>query len=204
MRVILWIKGGAKRWRNGISLRLYRRIYDGIYRINQGMVFVIKKADKRFTKLYCRLRIKIEALNKEIEKKETIPQQSLTAYETRRNEIANSSEKIDGIFYIYNGQIIPDYFSECLLSDRDRNSIHRKSMFHMLFYPNYMLNKFTGLSIDSKSLPRGRANYGNSLLIDKCYCDNEDIIQQLKELYRLPQDASIITCRDYTCPACRS
>jgi len=61
-------------------------------------------------------------------------QQPLTVYENRRKEIEESGEPIEGIFYLYGGQIIPDYYSECLFSDR--NNIRRTLMYHSNFFPN--------------------------------------------------------------------
>jgi len=140
----------------------------------------------------------------ELPHREKTDQPPLTAFETRRTEIAESTEPIEGIFYIYDGQIIPDYYSECLIADKD--SPHRKEMYHMNFYPNYMRRKFDGLSYSEKSLPRGRSfipiKTAPIIFIDKCYAHNKEIIKQIIELYRLPQGVSISDNSEYRCPAC--
>jgi len=123
----------------------------------------------------------------------------LSDYETRRKEITESTEPIDGIFYLYNGMVIPDYYSECLLSDLE--NLRRDKMYHSHFYPEYMTRKFEGLYCDEKSLPRGRAEH-SIIMIDTCYSQNTEIIKQLKDLYRLRDDFSVITNVDYCCPKC--
>ena len=130
-------------------------------------------------------------------------QQPLTAYEIRRKEIEESSEPVEGIFYLYNGQIIPDYYSECLFSDRD--NIRREAMYHFRFYPDYMKKKFDALANDEKTLPRGRIVATGSmttLYIDKCYFNDTDTIRKLIELYRLPGRIDVMSNTEYRCPAC--
>lgn len=121
------------------------------------------------------------------------------AYETRRKEIAESIEPIDGIFYLYDDMIVPDYYSECLLSDL--RNLRRNKMYHSHFYPEYMTRKFDGLSYNEKSLPRGRVDHC-IIMIDTCYSQNTEIIKQLKGLYRLPDNFSIASTMDYCCPKC--
>jgi len=124
----------------------------------------------------------------------------LHAYETRRKEIAESIEPIDGIFYLYNDMIVPDYYSECLHSDL--SNLRRNKMYHLHFYPEYMSRKFDGLYYNEKSLPRGRVCH-SIIMIDTCYSQKTEIIKQLKGLYRLPDNFSVATSNDYCCPKCQ-
>ena len=124
----------------------------------------------------------------------------LSDYETRRKEIIESTEPIDGIFYLYNGMVIPDYYSECLHSDL--SNLRRNKMYHLHFYPEYMSRKFDGLYYNEKSLPRGRVCH-SIIMIDTCYSQNTEIIKQLKGLYRLPDNFSVATSNDYCCPKCQ-
>lgn len=124
---------------------------------------------------------------------------SLSEYETRKNEIAESTEQIEGIFYLYNNKIIPDFYSECLISDTDNPC--RKQMYHLEFYPNYMRRKFSGLSYSEKSIPRGRI-FNAIIYIDKCYAQDIEIIKQIKELYRLSEKSLIVDNPQYRCPVC--
>ena len=138
------------------------------------------------------------AMNIELAKKKELP--PLTAYETRRQEIQDSSGQIEGIFYLYDGKIIPDYYSECLLSDKENPC--RDKMYHRKFYSNYMMMKYNELPYGEKSLPRGRIRL-NLILIDACYAEDEAILEQLRELYRLLDKMTIMTPSDYDCPNCR-
>jgi hypothetical protein len=129
--------------------------------------------------------------------KELLP---LSDYESRRQDIQESLEPVDGIFYLYHDEIVPDYYSECLSSDK-KNPL-RKKMYHMHFYPNYMVRKFNTLCYCGEtSLPRGRVDE-TMIFIDKCFEKNETIINQLKKLYRLSGEPFILTFDEYTCPGC--
>jgi len=148
----------------------------------------------------------IEYMNNDISKswdKEAHETILLSVYESRKKEIQESSRLVEGIFYIYNGQIIPDFYSECLVSDVDNPC--RKDMYHMCFYPNYMKRKFRNLSYSEKSIPRGRILGRPTppvVFIDKCYEKNMDIISQLKNLYRLPENVLVLSGLNYCCPDC--
>lgn len=127
----------------------------------------------------------------------------LTAYEVRRIEIAESTEPIEGIFYLLDGQIIPDYYSECLFSDKT-NPL-REAMYHTHFYPYYMMKKYDGLTLGEKSLPRGRISGTATspiIYIDRCYFENRAIIIELIDLYRLPEKIDLSSHSNYLCPAC--
>lgn len=127
----------------------------------------------------------------------------LTAYETRKKEIEESPEPIEGIFYIRDGRIIPDFYSECLFSDED-NPL-RAVMYHHEFYPNYMRRRFTDLvRSDEKSIPRGRVAGTLSdpvIYIDKCYKQDADMLNRVKKLYHLPNTV-VMPHNDYSCPDC--
>lgn len=128
----------------------------------------------------------------------------LTVYEARRKEIAESTEPIEGIFYIFDGRIIPDYYSECLMSDKD--DPRREKMYHHYFHPNYMQRKFTDrYNPHEKFMPRGRIT-GNSskpaIYIDRCYEQDEDTLRQLRELYRLPENTTVLPNANYRCRDC--
>lgn len=127
----------------------------------------------------------------------------LTAYETRKKDVEESAGPIEGIFYLHDGRIIPDYYSECLFSDKDNPC--RKEMYHFHFSPNYMRRKFADKYIpDEKFIPRGRiAGTAGApfIFIDKCYEQDADILRQLRELYRLP-DVKVVSNPNYRCPAC--
>jgi|GEM_PF-2353606 len=135
---------------------------------------------------------------------EMIPeQQPLNVYESRRKEIEESGEPIEGIFYLYDGQIIPDYYSECLFSDRNNN--RRTLMYHSNFFPNYIWKKYNGLTYGVKSLPRGRiveTGAATTIYIDKCYFNDTDTISKLKQLYRLSGRIDVMSYTEYHCPAC--
>lgn len=127
----------------------------------------------------------------------------LAEYEVRRKAIEESGEPIEGIFYLYNGQIIPDYYSECLFSDK--HNLRREAMYHFNFHPDYMLRKFEGLAYGEKSLPRGRiivTGAGTIIYIDQCYFNDAGIISRLIELYRLNGKIEVMTHLEYRCPAC--
>lgn len=126
----------------------------------------------------------------------------LSVYEIRRKEVEESLEPVNGIFYIYNNEIIPDYNSECLVSKAD--SQNKKHMYHSYFYLNYMKRKFTELPDGEKSLPRGRIENipGNTFVfIDKCYSKDEEVLLKLRELYRIPGKITV-TSLNYNCPDC--
>lgn len=123
----------------------------------------------------------------------------LSAYENRRKEIAESDEPIEGIFYLYHNTVIPDHYSECLISDKE-NPLRRK-MYHSHFYADYMRNKFKELDYSEKSIPRGRIQF-KMILIDKCYKENQEIIERLKELYRLPEKTTVLNNMQYRCSIC--
>ena len=127
------------------------------------------------------------------------PLPPLSAYEVRKQDIQDSGEQIEGIFYIYDGRIIPDYYSECLISDT--HSPYRKAMYHLKFFPNYMRRKYDGLGYSEKSVSRGRI-FRNVIYIDYCYADNTELLYTLRELYRLPPKMSVGTTEDYRCPNC--
>lgn len=126
-------------------------------------------------------------------------------YETRKKEIEESTEPIEGIFYIHNGCVIPDYYSECLFSDEE-NPV-RAEMYHHRFYRNYMRRRFTELfSSNEKSIPRGRIAGTLSdpvIYIDKCYKQNMVILNRIKELYHLTSTV-VMTNNDYSCPICHN
>ena len=141
------------------------------------------------------------------------PEQCLEKYETKCQDIQNSTEPIEGIFFIYKDKIVPDYFTECLKSDsvcmncwRPYGDI-RRQMYLQTFYHNYMINKFPELKYiwNEESLPRGRTVvYFTSkvLFLDKCYINNFEMIDKILNLYRLPKDTMII--EHYTCSNCNS
>jgi len=144
-----------------------------------------------------------------------IPDLCLEKYENRSQEIQNSTEPIEGIFFIYGNKIIPDYYTECLESEsvcmncwRSYRDI-RQQMYLETFYHNYMIYKYPELKYISigkeKHLPRGRTSVyftDKTLLLDKCYINNIEILDQIFKLYRLPSDTMIIPC--YTCSNCIS
>jgi len=124
----------------------------------------------------------------------------LEAYEMRRTEIQANYGQIEGIFYIYNGNIIQDHYSECLRRDKD-NPL-RAQMYHLKFYPNYMERKFTGLSTNEKSIPRGRIAL-DRIFIDACYVNDLDMLNRVVKLYRLPENTEVVVSKEYCCLACR-
>lgn len=126
---------------------------------------------------------------------------SLSDYEIRRKELADSTKPIEGIFYLYQGRIICDHYSEDVCPGRaDR----KKHQYHRCFHHNYMRRKYPELGMDQESVPRGRVSLtgANVLYIDSCYKKNKEIIDQLKAQYRLPADITIIG--DYQCDNCRA
>ena len=155
--------------------------------------------------------IKNDKSEKEPPTNTVIPDLCLEKYENRSPEIKNSNEPIEGIFFIYNNQIIPDYYTECLESEsvcmncyRSPSDI-RRQMYLITFYENYMANKFPELkrTWNEKALPRGRTGVHFStkvLYLDECYADNAEILNQIYKLYRLPCNTMIIP--HYTCSKC--
>lgn len=133
-------------------------------------------------------------------KKTEIELPALVEYEVRRPEVEESSESIDGIFYLYGGAIIADHYSECCAADTD--NLCRKNMNHDKFYINYMRKKFDGLRMNDRSIPRGRVT-GNMLYLDFCYIDDTETIAKIKKLYRLPDAVTLVKGKNYSCPACK-
>ncbi len=143
--------------------------------------------------------------------REAVQIQSLQRYETRRTSILESKESIEGIFFVYNNQIIPDYYSECLESDsvgfncfRNDGSPQRE-MYLKRFFENYLVQKYPELKgrCTEASLPRGRTSVLSTrkiLKIDRCLLENESIMKEIKSLYRLPDDIDIELV--YTCSRC--
>lgn len=84
----------------------------------------------------------------------------LLEYEQRRPKILASSEPVEGIFYIYRNQIIPDYKTEILESESlvfpafNDDDFHSE-MYHIYFYHNYMQKKFLPL----KNIPPAGKHY---------------------------------------------
>lgn len=103
----------------------------------------------------------------------------LSIYEVRRSEIINSTETIYGVFYIYNGEIIPNYYSETIQPKLvDERS---KECYHDCFFNSYMRKKYPVLICKrDNSIPRGRVEKGatNAIFIDKCYKDDEAMIEK--------------------------
>jgi hypothetical protein len=144
------------------------------------------------------------------------PKQPRASYETRRNEISDNNEQIEGVFYIINDRLVPDYYSECLFSEVDYNPFssrnkqnpRKRAMFHYLFYKHYIQDVYSdiALSKSEKSLPRGRVEKSHKksamIKIDNCYYQNEKIIMQIIELYRLTGEVSIESTSNYYCPKC--
>ncbi|MGL5434732.1 MAG: hypothetical protein ACRDBO_04925 [Lachnospiraceae bacterium] len=125
----------------------------------------------------------------------------LSVYEVRRDEIADSTRPVEGIFYLHDGKIICDYYSECIEpEDVDR----KKQMYHRYFYRNYMRRKYPELALNPEHVPRGRTSlFGTAtLFIDECYCNDQELIEKIKGLYRLPDSVMIIG--RYNCARCRS
>lgn len=130
----------------------------------------------------------------------------ISCYAQRREEVHYSSEPVQGIFYILDGQIVPDYYSECLFSESYNPSPRTRARYHKQFYYNYMMKTYSGLSLDETSLPRGRIDNldGKAMLyIDICYSENSEILEQIEKLYRLPANTVKMKSKKYTCPACR-
>jgi len=152
----------------------------------------------------------------ELDARSKIPKQPNSSYETRRIEIAQSNEQIEGVFYIVNGQVVPDYYSECLFSEVDSDSFssrnqqnsYKCAMLHSVFYKNYIQSVYEDIAVskDENSLPRGRVQKSSdesaSIIIDKCYYDDEDMIKRIIELYRLSGKVSIVNTPNYLCPNC--
>lgn len=124
----------------------------------------------------------------------------LTVYEVRRQELEESTDSIEGIFYIFRDEIILDCVSECLRSDKD--NIRRDKMYHDKFYSAYMRKKFEGLPLNEKAIPRGRVT-ADMIYVDLCYSDDLDTLAKIKTLYRLPEKIRIIQGKSYSCPNCQ-
>ena len=130
-------------------------------------------------------------------------------YTSRRKEIADSDEPIEGIFYIIDNKIVPDYVSECLFSEaNDRDNPRKRRMYHDQFYPNYIRTAYrdAATSHDHRSLPRGRiekvGDNMTSVFLDHCYFKDEIMIHQIITLYRLRGNISVISAVTHRCPAC--
>ena len=118
------------------------------------------------------------------------------------------------IFYIIDGQIVPDYYSECLFTEIDvspaseRNLInpHKRAMYSWIFYDNYIKHVFKELAHDSKVIPRGRvaklAHDMAGIHIDKCFFNDEKMIQQIIEVYRLPDNVMVMMSNKHRCVDC--
>lgn len=140
-----------------------------------------------------------------------VPDLCLEKYENRNQYIQNSTEPIEGIFFIYQNNIIPDYYTECLESEsvcmncyRSHNDI-RRQMYLLTFHQKYMTKKFPELKyyMNEKALPRGRTSvhFQNKVLfLDECYVDDTEMIEEIFNLYRLPHDTMIIP--HYNCLNC--
>ncbi|MCL2398632.1 MAG: hypothetical protein FWC91_02665 [Defluviitaleaceae bacterium] len=142
---------------------------------------------------------------------------SLSIYETRRHEVENSDEPIEGIFYIHNGQLIPDYYSECLFSEiininplarSNSKNPHLRAMRHECFYGNYINKVYAGEFAGSDFLPRGRISKVDAelthIFIDKCYFKDEDMLKQLVKLYRLyGMKLTVCSTTMYCCNVCQ-
>ncbi len=135
----------------------------------------------------------------------------LSKYENRQSGLKESSEPIQGIFYIYKNRIVPDYYSECLASEAVMfngylpESDRRRNMYSYRFFADYMKYKYPELCpLSFTSIPRGRVSVAckplEIIYIDKCYKNNQSIINEVIELYRL-KNISIID--NYTCGDCR-
>lgn len=147
-----------------------------------------------------------------------IPQaQPLAAYESRRYDVEKSSEPIEGIFFIIGDKLVPDYYSECLFSAIDtdtfskvnKQNLYKRSMFHdyfFLHYIRYVYVDFTETVDNAKLIPRGRVKKQDSnqpgILIDMCRFNDEGLLADIIELYRLNGEISVINNSDYRCPAC--
>ena len=162
---------------------------------------------------------KDDALNKELKGfniVDTPQQQFLSAYEVRRQEINESNEPIEGIFYIYNDQIVPDYYSECLFSQVESNIFSKVNkqnprkcaMYHTDFFKHYIRGVYEEVGYNEKFLPRGRvlktSKDAANMLIDGCYFNDKNMIRQLVKLYRLSGDIIISTNMDYQCVKCKN
>ena len=155
----------------------------------------------------------VKPIETDKEKQATISP-SLEAYETRRKEIADSTEPIEGIFYIIDGKLVPDYYSECLFSEVATNPLseiniqnpRKCAMYSWIFFDHYVKHVYDGVACRFDMLPHGRVRKMTSemaaISIDFCYFNNEDILQQIKELYRLPKTIRVISYHDYCCPNC--
>jgi|GEM_PF-2253725 len=140
--------------------------------------------------------------------------QPLSTYESRRSSIEESDEPIEGIFFIIDGKLIHDYYSECLFSEIDiglfsaknQQNPHKLAMYHDYFFENYIKNVYKGIASTAKKIPRGRiqklCDEESNIFIDKCYFNDEALIQQIVNLYRLSGEISILNFADYRCPAC--
>ncbi len=132
--------------------------------------------------------------------KEEPPEDTLSRYEIRREEVAAGTEPIEGIFYLHDGRIICDHYSECLESE---DSWRKRHMYHKYFFRDYMLKKFPDLISNHEHVPRGRVSlFGTiALFIDACYCNDQELVEAIKTLYRLPEEVMIID--NYHCTRCR-
>ena len=141
------------------------------------------------------------------------PSPDLEKYKVRRKEIADSDEPIEGVFYIIDDIIVPDYYSECLFSEADTYTIshsqnpRRRKMYCPDFYFDYICKVYRSVAhpFDYNFLPRGRVrkiravkDSPPAIYVDRCYLRNLNITRQLIELYRLPKDIEIITTSQYS------
>ena len=156
----------------------------------------------------------LEKFKKKQEYLGNLPQaQLLSVYESRKNNIAESSEPIEGVFFIIDGKLVPDYYSECLFSEvdtvlfsaRNKQNPYKRAMYHDYFLEHYISNVYKGI-LYAKMIPRGRIQKLDTeianILIDKCYFNDEALIQQIVKLYRLPRKILVSNNYDYQCPAC--
>ena len=159
----------------------------------------------------------LESLKKVLETLEiqSSPQpQPPSAYESRRSSIEESSEPIEGIFFIIDEKLVPDYYSECLFSEVDANPVSSKNkqhprkcmMYHEYFFDHYISGKYKGIGCPAKATPRGRVQKEPSdkkkILIDGCYFNDGNMIKQVIELYRLSGEISVTTSSEYRCAVC--
>ena len=160
---------------------------------------------------------KLEALGEEVDQlgaNNKFEQQPSSSYESRRLAVEKSTEQIEGIFYILDGKIIPDYYSECLFSkveagffsDANKQNPRKRAMYHDYFFKHYVSGICGDIASHAKHLPRGRvekrSEESSNILIDQCYFKDEEMLRNVIGFYRLSGRITVSTNYDYRCPDC--
>jgi len=144
-------------------------------------------------------------LGEPIEEEQTDYESLFYFYENRHGDNIKNSN-INGIFYIINGEVFPDHFSESSFIGAASSGIHKECMFHKIFFEKYIRFRFPEAS-NYEFFPRGRVEVVSEKLsyiwIDYCHKDNIELIEKIKKLYKIRTPECKVKGGTYICKDCR-